>query len=942
MSKRIFTLLMSLTVFCLLGASVFAQGTISGVVVDADNQEPLAGARVVLKGTARGALSDLDGRFTISAQPGEYEILISYIGYVDLSQNATVTNGGVADLGTIRLNSSVVGLAEVEIIASLAIDRKTPVAVSTISGEKVAAQVGNQEFPEILRATPSIYVTKQGGGFGDSRINVRGFDQRNTAVMINGIPVNDMENGWVYWSNWAGLSDVTSTIQVQRGLGASKLAVAAVGGSINIVTNAADFKKGGAFSAGIGNDGYQKYSAVLSSGLTESGWAATAQMTHTRGDGYVDGTAFQAYSYFLSVSKTFNNKHTLSFTGVGAPQWHHQRLAASNFDAITLQTFKDLDTEDYDGRKFNHSWGTLNGEEFNWRRNFYHKPKFFLNHYWNISDKTDLKTSAYASYGRGGGTGPRGRLRTPGSVFDSFGGFGTGTHDVNGQVRFDDLVAYHQGQAIDGWGQKIPASAGPQLGKYVSSSDGRVNGSGDEGTGFIRRASMNSHNWYGVLSTLTHELSDDLTLVAGFDGRFYQGQHYRRLENLLGNDAYLSRSDVNNPENYITEASPANFGNFADNSFRDGNNVLNYHNDGIVNWASLFAQLEYTKDNLTVFGAISGANQGFRRIDYFVYEDSDPNQTSDWVNFLGGTVKGGANLNLNENMNIYVNGGLFSQQPIFDNVFVNFRNDINSDYTDENGDPISPFEKLFQTNQQVRAVEVGYGYRTSTFRANLNLYNTFWGNRQFSRSVQVQVNDTSIVDGLANFSDVAQRHQGIELELSWKPVYNLTLSGMVSLNSWEYADDFKATIQDLDNQQSLGESTIYGKGVKVGDAAQTTLNLNADYRILEGLSVYANWYYANNLYAAFNILEDKFLEGPGAQAVKLPAYSLIDLGASYGFDAGPTRIIINGNVNNLLDTWYISELTTNIEEDLGNGTNLLNRGFYGFGRTWNLSLKVRF
>ena len=927
MSNRIFTFLMSLVAVCLLGSSAFAQGTITGMVVDADNQEALVGARVVLKGSARGALSDLDGRFSITADAGDYEVLISYIGYVDLTENVSVTNGGTADLGTIRLNSSVVGLAEVEIIASLATDRKTPVAVSTISGDKVEALVGNQEFPEILRSTPSVYVTKQGGGFGDSRINVRGFDQRNTAVMINGIPVNDMENGWVYWSNWAGLSDVTSTIQVQRGLGASKLAVATVGGSINIVTNAADFEKGGAFSAGIGNDGYQKYAVVLSSGLNDNGWAATAQMTHTRGDGWVDGTMFRAYSYFLSVSKTFNERHTLSFTGLGAPQWHNQRNAASRFDRINMQTFRDLDSDTYDGRRWNHLWGDLDGEEFSFRKNFYHKPKFFMNHYWNMSSKTNLKTSAYASYGRGGGTGPRGRLRTPGSVFDSFGGFGSGIHDQNGQIRFNDLVRYHQGMAFEGWGQKIPASAGPFAGQYVSSSNGRVNGSGDEGTGFIRRASMNYHDWYGVLSTLTHQLSDNLTLVAGLDGRYYIGEHFRRVENLLGNDAYLSQSDVNNPANYITEVAPADFGNFHNTSYLDGNNVLNYHNDGLVNWASLFAQVEYSTDQLTVFGSVSGANQGFKRIDYFIYDDADPIRESDWENFLGGTVKAGANFNINENMNVFVNGGFFSQQPIFDNVFINFSNNVNPDVE----------------NQQVRAIEAGYGYRSSNFRLNLNVYNTFWGNRQFSRSIAVQLNDTSVVDGLANFSNVAQRHQGVELEMSWKPIYNLTLSGMVSLNNWVYADDFTANIQDTDNQQSLGTATIYGAGVKVGDAAQTTLNINADYQIIDGLSVYGNFYYADNLYADFNILEDQFLDGPGAQAVKLPSYSLVDAGASFAFDAGPTEIIIRANVNNVLDTWYISELETNVVDTSAELNGLyLNRGHWGFGRTWNLSAKVRF
>ena len=107
-------------------------------------------------------------------------------------------------------------------VIDVAKERETPIAVSTISAQEVQLKTGNLEFPEIMNKTPGVYATKQGGGYGDSRISLRGFDQRNTSFLINGQPVNDMENGWVYWSNWAGLTDVASGIQIQRGLGASK------------------------------------------------------------------------------------------------------------------------------------------------------------------------------------------------------------------------------------------------------------------------------------------------------------------------------------------------------------------------------------------------------------------------------------------------------------------------------------------------------------------------------------------------------------------------------------------------------------------------------------------------------------------------------------------------------------------------------------------------
>jgi outer membrane cobalamin receptor len=151
------------------------------------------------------------------------------------------------DLGKIKLNANLVNIDEVLVTASFVRDRITPVAVSTVDPKFIVEKLGNKEFPEILKITPSVYATRTGGGFGDSRIYLRGFDSNNIGVLINGIPVNDMENGKVYWSNWAGLPDVTVNQQVQRGLGASKLALSSVGGTINIITKSTESQKGGSY-----------------------------------------------------------------------------------------------------------------------------------------------------------------------------------------------------------------------------------------------------------------------------------------------------------------------------------------------------------------------------------------------------------------------------------------------------------------------------------------------------------------------------------------------------------------------------------------------------------------------------------------------------------------------------------------------------------------------
>ena len=562
-------LILLIVVILTLDSPIYAQTpgscSIVGYVIDDLSGESLVGTSVVIENQRKGVITNVSGKFKIDFLPvGLTTVHISYIGYESVTKDFNLTNG-LNDLGVIKLQPISLGLNEVEVIADIAKERMTPVAATTISATYIEQNLGNQEFPEILRNTPSVYVTKEGGGFGDSRINVRGFEQNNIAVMINGVPVNDMETGWVYWSNWSGLADVTNKMQVQRGLGASKLAIPAVGGTINILTNAAEFKKGGNVSTSIGNDGYTKYSTSLSSGLLDNGFAATMQLTHTRGNGYIDGTDFQAYSYFISANYNISQKQRISATITGAPQMHNRRSISNRFDNVFLSTFRCPVNDSIDnlsrGIKFNPGWGYLNGKVFSWRKNFYHKPKAFINHYLNFSSYTKLKTAFYVSTGNGGGTSARGRGLQNDNVdnwsgYDSFHGFGIGVHDSTGQVMFDSIIAYNNGDYVAAFG-----GYNNELDTVRDDLQG-----GQTGDGWIRTASVNKHIWYGAISTLEHNINENLSFVGGIDIRYYVGEHFRKVENLLGNSTYLSSFDMNNSSNFIDYESGSSFGSFSEDS----------------------------------------------------------------------------------------------------------------------------------------------------------------------------------------------------------------------------------------------------------------------------------------------------------------------------------------------------------------------------------------
>jgi len=770
-----------------------------------------------------------------------------------------------------------------------------------------------------MNNTPGVYATKQGGGYGDSRISLRGFSQSNTAFLINGQPVNDMENGWVYWSNWQGLTDVTSSIQIQRGLGASRLAVPSVGGTVSIFTKAADRQAGGTFAQMLGNDGYTKTTAVHNSGVNEKGWATSLLLTYWQGDGYINSTKGEGWTYFASVGYSpEGSNHNFNLTMLGAGQWHHQRDVW-----VSIRDYQNFGTDHKDGidRRWNTNGGTLNGEEYNIRRNFYNKPLATFNWDWDISDNVQLNTSVYASAGRGGGTGPRGSNYYARDIdmypfnqdlteqFEE--GKGVASRFPDGSINFDAIVAHNRSTTS-------PFNTDAQnLSRYNGKLIG-ANSGNDYGANraiMVRRASMNSHDWVGAISSLDIR-ADKFRYSLGVDLRSYTGYHYRVLNDLLGLDGYLSVGNKNNAGTIIETTVAADP--FRKTGIRGPK--IDYYNLGIVKWAGFNGLVEYNNDDKFTSVLQAGlSSQSYQRVDYF---DQVGNPVSEVQNSPGGYLKGGANLNLNANNNVFFNAGYISRQPLFDAVFPGFANNINPDLQ----------------NEEITSVEAGYGYASSTFKLNANVYSTVWGNRFISRGFTLD-GGTS---GTAQFKDVDVLHQGIELEATYYASPDFRLKGMLSAGDWKYTKDFTSEVFD-DTNQKVGEGTIYIKDAKVGDAAQFVAYTEAMYRVGD-ISFDLGYRFVDGLYADYSIVDSAFLSADNDGAVKLPSYGLVDFGAMARFDLFGNNASFRVNINNLFDTVYIAESNTNIHATSGsqtwNGVDVRNSVWFGFGRTWNATLRV--
>ncbi len=809
-----------------------------------------------------------------------------------------------------------IALAEVVVssgVIDVAKERETPIAVSTITAREVQLKVGNMEFPEIMNKTPGVYATKQGGGYGDSRISLRGFDQRNTSFLINGQPVNDMENGWVYWSNWAGLTEVASGIQIQRGLGASKLAVPSVGGTVSIFTKSAEKAQGGSFTQLLGNDGYSKTTMAYNTGLSEDGWSTSILLSKWSGNGYIYNTSGEGTTYFAAVGYAPDDSdHKMNLSVLGAGQWHHQRDVW-----VSIRDYQNFGEKGIDQR-WNSNGGTRNGKEWSMRRNFYNKPLATFNWDWKVNDMIEVNTSLYASAGRGGGTGPRGRgyynsttdiLPYRKDLTEHYNENGRGARDSDGFINFDAVVNHNVANTS---GYTGDIGRGGYAGKKIGSNSYR-----DDGVNravVIRRASMNSHDWVGAISNFNYR-SGNMRYSFGIDLRNYTGYHYRVLNDLMGLDGYHAGGNRNTGGQIIetlVEANP-----FKNTGIRGPK--MAYYNIGNVGWRGLNALAEYSADNLNWVIQAGTSTQTYQRDDYFA-QVGNPNSDEKSVN--GGYIKGGANYNFNERSNAFFNVGLIERQPNFDAVFPNYANNINPDLQ----------------NEEITSFEIGYGYIGDAFKLNINAYSTNWGNRFISRGFSNAQGE----DGTAQFKDIDVSHKGVEIEADWRPNVSSRVRGMLSIGDWRYTKNFNAELFD-DSQRSIGSATLFTKDAKVGDAAQFVAYLGYERRIGSKLNIDLDYRFVDGLYADYSITDSDFTDPSNKGALQLPSYGLVDFGATYYMSG---KMSMRLNINNLFNTVYIAESNSNIHAGSGsetwNGIDTRNYVWFGFGTTWNMSLRYRF
>ncbi|MCX6296325.1 MAG: TonB-dependent receptor [Bacteroidetes bacterium] len=952
--------------------SIFAQsrGEINGTIKDALTGETIIGASIVAA-EGKGTVTDIDGKYSLKLDSGQYIVTISYVGFEPQKQKINLGNKPV----TLNFSLETKTLTEVEIVADVAKSRETPIAFANISTKQISEELGTRDLPILLNSTPGVYATASGGGSGDARVNVRGFDQKNVAVMVDGVPVNDMEGGWVYWSNWDGLGDITQTMQVQRGLGASKLAIPSVGGTINIITKGIDSKFSATVKQEVNNYGLYKTSFGFNSGQLKGGWGYTLAGSRKWGNEWADGTYVDAWSYFGKIQKRYK-KHLFSLSANGAPQSHGQRFdklpiavyskklsdqLGINSDSVLNHSIYTTSHQER-GLNYNPNWGALSddggtsdgsigffpkskhGNVFNERVNYFHKPQFNFSHFWAPNEKLTVSTVVYLSIGHGGGT----ALKISGIPKDT----------TNGTLNAQSIYDYNRTSA-------------PNI----------IYNATEHASNNYLRAANNDHFWYGIISSWNYKINKNLSTLFGIDARSYKGTHYQTVYNLMGGDYAIDNvSDKNQPKGTFLGDPNSQY------AVKRVGDKVSYYNDSKVYWGGLFAQAEYKIKKWTAFLTGSFSQTGYQRIDYFkkkdllidgqtfaqsvgygdvfYYNGTDnitasmnstvttngdttfvktgsvtkyilnatgyTNQskearyaTTDLKWFKGYTIKGGSNYNINDHHNVFVNIGYLNMAPLMTSVFDN----NNQTY-------------LNIKNQSVYAIEAGYGYKSQKFATNVNLYYTIWNNKPLSGSTSFGGSTVYY-----NILGLNALHKGIEIDMVYKVLKNLDFEGLISLGDWKTTSGSKADITD-ENGAIVTSVDFSAKNVHVGDAAQTQVVGSLRYTLFKNLYIKPRFTYFAKNYSNFDPLTLIDIDNNAAtlndnnkdrESWKMPNYGLCDLFLGYNFNYWKLKFGLTAGVLNIFNATYITDGQNGAKFDATSATV-----YMGMGTRFSIGLKIGF
>ncbi|MGB0886878.1 MAG: TonB-dependent receptor [Vicingaceae bacterium] len=698
-------------------------------------------------------------------------------------------------------------------------------SLDALEGESEA-----QDVSGLLQSSKDVFTSIAGFNFSAARYRVRGYDSENFTVSMNGITLNNQEGGRAIWAFWGGLNDITRYQESKAGISASSYNFAGIGGYSNINARATAIRKGTKVSYAAANRSYRNRVMVThSTGMMSNGWAIVASASKRWSEeGYVEGTYYNGASYFLSVEKKFNAKHSIGLVGYGAPTVQGKR-------SISTQETYDLTGNNY----YNSYWGYQNGEKRNSRIRTNHKPRIMLNHYFDVNRKTKINSSVYYSFGKGGNT----RLNWYSAA------------DPRPDY-YRNLPSYYSNNPSEEglfnaqtalWEANDPSTVQLDFDQmyfantknlYTQTNVDGVDGNnvtGNRAKYIIEEARSDISN-YGFNTVFTHQKNSNLLLTGGLNADLYKSNNYKLVNDLLGADFWVdvdqfaerdfsdesaAQADLNNPNRIIKEGD--RFG---------------YDYDINIHTYKVFGQAEITSAKVDWYAALSFSHTSYWRTGNYkngLFPD-DSYGDSEKSNFLNYGVKGGATYKISGRHLIQANAASMSRAPYSRTAFVSPRT---------RGQVVPDLE-----SEKIFSGDINYIVRYPKVKTRATLYHTTIKDKTWSRSFYHDELNTFV-----NYmmTDVDQVFTGLELGAEVNIVPTVTVSAAFATGQFLYDSNPRANINQDNSTEALATNKkIYFKNFKIGGIPQTATSLGLTYRSPKYWFAGANFNYFANIYLDAN------------------------------------------------------------------------------------------
>ena len=916
-TKTLFVLALLFSVTTLVNA----QSTISGTLQDAITLNVLEGVIVAIEDGTQSTVTDDKGNFVLNNVDGTQVTLVFTSNFEEISTQVVELNGATTDLGIIKIDKGDIIFDESDI----------PTVVLGESELDGGTNTG-QDISGILTASRDRFINTAAFGFGVARFRIRGYDNLNSNVYLNGVPINDLENGRAYFGQFGGLNDVMRGREISNGLSALSYAYGGLGGGTNIDTRASNQRKQIRASYAVSNRSYtNRVMLTYNTGMLKNGWAFSfSGSKRWAEEGYNPGSSYDAYSYFAAVDKKYGN-HLTSLVFQGSPSKRGKGGTA-------VQELKDLAGTNY----YNPYWGYQNGEKRNSRMGISHQPMVFLQHEWNINKNSSLSGTINYQWGRNGGTAlnwfnardprPDYYQRLPSYIEDPE------MSDIVGNA-----LSTNESSRQLNWDLFYNSNRNNPFGEYEANLLGtNLDGETGNWSQYIIEERRYDTKIANANIVTTNVINDNVTLTGGVRYTHYTQNNFKVLNDLLGGDFWI---DINRfavgDEN--PDAMQYNLDN-PNRLVREGD-AFEYDYDANIRKGLAWLQGQFTTRKFDFFAAGNVSTTSFWRTGNFkngFFPDTSLGD-SEKQNFTNFDMKGGVTYKIDGRNYLYVNGAYGTRAPFFRNSFVaaRKRNDLVPNLQSETIQTIEGGYLMKSPNLKVRAT----GYYTE-FKDQTKIVFAF------SEFLLRRDDFASVI-----MSGIDQRHTGIELALEGKVLPGLNAYGVASMGQYIYTSRPSLYV-GLDEAAGfiIEDETIYQKNYYVGGTPQNAFALGLSYNSPKFWFANLSVNYFNNAWLDFNPLRRtaKGIDGVEKDSEswdaildqeQLPAAFTVDF-----FGGKSVRlknnlfIYLNVGVNNILDN---QELITGGYEQLRfdfetkDPSRFPPRYYFAYGRNYFVSLTVK-